>query len=73
MQPPQFLIGKHPQHGLIWASIDPVAHHLQPRVGERRFAAYLAPFPNQEAAKRALMAAGATQVMLEERKQRRRG
>ena len=72
MQPATFLIGTHPERGQLWVAIDANAHHLQPRVGERRFAAYLAPYPNEEAARRALIGAGAQSIEPEVRKRRGR-
>ena len=66
MNPPRFLIGKLPDGGLAWAAVDPNAHHLQPRVGERRFTAYLAPYPTEEAARQALVAAGAVDIEVDE-------
>jgi hypothetical protein len=44
-------------HGL-WAGIDPDTHHLEGRVCERRFGAYLAPFKTEEEAAVALLEAG---------------
>jgi hypothetical protein len=42
----------------LWAAIEPDTRCEQPRVGERRFPAYLAPFKSEEAAVAALIAAG---------------
>jgi hypothetical protein len=44
-------------HGL-WAGIDPDTNHLEGRVCERRFGAYLAPFKTEEEAAVALLEAG---------------
>ncbi|MEO8455256.1 MAG: hypothetical protein ABI454_08850 [Sphingomicrobium sp.] len=54
-----FLTGEHPEHGKLWAAVDPDAHHLSGRVCQRRFAAYLAPFRSEEEALQVLLAAGA--------------
>jgi hypothetical protein len=70
MQPPPFLVGKHPQQGILWAAIDPNVRYLEPRITETRFAAYLAPFTDVEAARQALIAAGATNIEAEQRKRR---
>ena len=70
MTPPQFLTGKHPTRGLLWASIDPNVNYLEPRITEGRFAAYLAPFRSEEAARAALSEAGATHIEAEGRKRR---
>jgi hypothetical protein len=41
----------------LWAAIDPDSHHLNGRVCERKFAAYLAPFRTEDEAIAALLAA----------------
>jgi hypothetical protein len=43
----------------LWAAIDPDSHHLDGRVCERRFGAYLAPFRTEEDAAEALLSVGA--------------
>ncbi|MBV9528202.1 hypothetical protein [Sphingomonas sp.] len=65
----RYLTGTHPQHGKLWAAIDPGAHHLTGRVGERKFVAYLAPFRSEEEAAAALLEAGAA-LDAEDRKAR---
>lgn len=45
--------------GTLWAGICPDTHHVEPKVCDRRFAAYLAPFRSEEDATVALLAAGA--------------
>ncbi len=72
MTPPKFLIGRHPERGVLWASIDPAVHYLEPQITEGRFAAYLAPFTSEEAARAALIDAGAVNLEAEERKRRGR-
>jgi hypothetical protein len=42
----------------LWAGVDPDTHHLEGRVSERRFGAYLAPFKTEEEAAAALLEAG---------------
>jgi hypothetical protein len=42
----------------LWAAIDPDSHHLEGKVRERRFAAYLEPFKSEEEAAAALLEAG---------------
>lgn len=54
----RFLTAEHPEHGTLWAAIDPDAHHLDSRVAQRRFAAFLAPFRSEEEAAAALLEAG---------------
>ena len=71
--PPTFLIATLADGAERWAAIDPYAHHLEARIGERRFAAYLAPFATEEAAREALIAAGAEHITIEARKRARRG
>lgn len=70
MTPARFLIGSLPDGSERWAAIDAAAHHLQPRIAERRGGAYLAPYPNEEAARRALIAAGAERIQFEQRARR---
>ncbi len=72
MTPPRFLIGQHPDQGELWAAIDTQAHHLHPGVRERRFAAYLSPYPSEEAARHALIAAGAMHIEREAGRKRGR-
>jgi hypothetical protein len=71
MQPPRFLIGRHPERGLMWAAIDCNVNYLEPRITETRFAAYLAPFRSEDDARDALIAAGAEHIEAEVRKKRR--
>jgi hypothetical protein len=47
-------------------------NYLEPRITETRFAAYLAPFACEEAARGALSAAGALNIEVEVRKRRGR-
>jgi hypothetical protein len=72
LPPPKFLTGKHPQRGLLWAAIDGNVNYLEPRITETRFAAYLAPFASEEAAREALSRAGAVNIEAEVRKRRGR-
>jgi hypothetical protein len=67
MQPARFLIGQHPDRGLLWASIDEQMHHVESAIGETRFSGYLKPFPREDAARAALRAAGAVNIEVEER------
>ena len=73
MQPPRFLIGRHPERGLLWASIDENARFSGSDIGETRFGGYLKPFPSEDAARGALEAAGALQIEAEPDRKRRRG
>ena len=74
MQPPKFLVGKQPNGGLLWASVDPNVNYLEPRLTESRFAAYLAPFTSEDAARAAMRDPGAKQIEIEERSRgKRRG
>jgi hypothetical protein len=70
MERPRFLIGRHPERGLLWAAIDGNVNYLEPRITETRFAAYLAPYTTEEAAHDALLAAGADHMQAEVRKRR---
>lgn len=42
----------------LWAAIDPDSHHLTGRVCDRKFPAFCAPFPSEQAAVAALLEAG---------------
>lgn len=57
-KPDKFVNAPHAERGMLWAAIDPNAHHLQGRVAERRFSAFLAPFKSRAEAEAALLAAG---------------
>ena len=74
MNAPRFLTGRCPS-GLLWAAIDANVNYLQPRIAESRFAAYLAPYRSEEAARAALIEACADpdSISAEERKRARRG
>jgi hypothetical protein len=65
MARPKFLTGRHDQRGLLWAAIDPDARYAEAAIGERRFAAYLKPFPDEDSAKQALLDAGAKWIEAE--------
>jgi hypothetical protein len=54
------LTAKHPKRGILFAVVDPNAHHVGGQIAERKFPAFLTPFPSIVAAKDALAAAGAT-------------
>ena len=70
MQPPHFFTGKLPEGALLWAAVDANVNYLEPRTAETRFAAYLAPYRNEEAARQALLAAGVdpATIALEQRR-----
>jgi hypothetical protein len=53
------IIGHHPERGKLFAAVDASVHHVDGRIAERRFAAFLAPFVSTSEAKAALVAAGA--------------
>jgi hypothetical protein len=65
MPPAKFLIGRHPDRGLLWASVDEHVNYLEPRITEGRFATYLAPLGSEDAAWAALLATGATSIEAE--------
>lgn len=69
----RFLIGRHAKRGLLWASIDPHARFTGSEIGETRFAGYLKPFPTEEAARDALIWAGAEHIEPETRRRARNG
>lgn len=47
---------------VLFACVDPAAHHVAPAVRQSRFAAALAPFPSGREAQAALVAAGCNVV-----------
>jgi hypothetical protein len=53
-----FLTAEHPTRGTLWAAFDGAAHHLQGRVAERRFPAFLSPFKSEQDARAALVSEG---------------
>lgn len=55
----QFITGDHDERGRLFAAFDPEARHVEPGIRDSRFSAFLAPFPSQEEAEAALIAAGA--------------
>jgi hypothetical protein len=55
-------MGHADEHGLVFASFDPTAHHVEPRVAGSRFGARLAPFPSREEATAALAQHGVTRL-----------
>jgi hypothetical protein len=55
----RIITAEHPKMGTLYAAIDPRVHHVAGRVAERRFGAFLAPFPDEICAIAALRAAGA--------------
>lgn len=59
-KPDKFLTAPHPELGTLWAAIDANTHHLEGRVAQRRFSAFLAPFKSRPEAEAALIAAGCT-------------
>jgi hypothetical protein len=61
-KPEKFVTAKHPQRGLLWAAFDSSVHHLEGRVADRRFAAFLAPFRNRGDAEAALVAEGCADI-----------
>lgn len=50
----------HQDHGLLYAAVDPAAHHVTGKPSVVRFAALLAPFATREDAEAALIAEGGT-------------
>lgn len=54
----RFITASHPQHGKLWAAIDPESRVPEPRVCERKFSAFMRPFRTDDAAIQALLAAG---------------
>jgi hypothetical protein len=67
---PAFLTGKHFKRGLLWATIDPAAKFTGSEVAETRLGGYLKLFTSEEAARAALLAAGAANIEAEQRKRR---
>jgi hypothetical protein len=58
-EPTTLLTGRHPRQGTLYAAIAPNAHHVEPEVGASRLLAHLRPFTSEDAARSALVAAGA--------------
>lgn len=56
------IFGEHPDRGTLYAVADERAHHVEGRVAERRFCAFLAPFRSSQEARAALIAAGAERI-----------
>ena len=54
-----FISAEHPKRGTLFAAFDPSARFVEGRVCERKFAAFLAPFPDEASARMALKSAGA--------------
>lgn len=73
MQAPKFLVGQLANGERRWASIDPDARFTGSEIGETRFGGYLKPFVSEEAARDALLAAGASPETIAEERKRRRG
>ncbi|WP_324748785.1 hypothetical protein SH591_08690 [Sphingomonas sp. LY54] len=55
----RMLSGQHPDKGLLFAAIDPAVRFTEPRLGDSRLAALLAPYPSEADARAALESAGA--------------
>jgi hypothetical protein len=53
------LTADHPQQGILWAAVDPMARFVEAGVRHSRFGARLAPFTDEASARCALKAAGA--------------
>ena len=68
----RFLTGRRGEE-MLWASIDPQAHHLQGRVCARRCGAFCAPHKSEDEARQALIAAKAPNIEAEPERKRRRG
>lgn len=57
------LQGERADGSLVFAAVDASARYCSASVADMRFGALLTPFPTEEAAERALSAAGATIVV----------
>lgn len=55
----KYLIGEHPSGSTFYAAIDPSAHHVEGRIGQRKFHAFMSPFKTEQEAAIALLEAGA--------------
>lgn len=53
------ITAEHPERGTLWAAVDPGVRFIEGAVRDSRFAARLAPFPDEASARFALKAAGA--------------
>lgn len=60
--PGRFLTARLPDGSLRWACIDEMSLCTAPVVAERRFAAYLAPFVDEQQARLALLDVGADSI-----------
>lgn len=54
----RFLTGSHPEHGRMWAAIDPQVRFTTPQLRPSRLGAMLAPYPSEEAARAAFASSG---------------
>lgn len=66
--PPKFITAEMPDGSTIFAAIDTRARFVEPKVAERKFGAFLTPFPSLLEAKAALVAAGGKCVLEEKRR-----
>lgn len=53
------LQAEHPTRGILFAAVDPSVRFIEGAVRESRFAARLAPFPDEASARVALKSSGA--------------
>ena len=61
-KPDKLLTATHPERGTLFAAIDPAVRFVAGEVRDRRFSAFLAPFPDEASARMALKSAGAKLV-----------
>lgn len=61
----EIVTGWHPHRGSLFAAIDPKAHHVEGRLAERRFSAFLSPFRCEGEALSALAKAGCSPANIE--------
>lgn len=57
--PSRVLQAEHPERGTLFAAVDPSVRFIEGGVRGSRFAARLAPFPDEASARQALKSAGA--------------
>lgn len=56
--PPKYITAEMPDGTTIFAAIDANARFVEPKVADRKFGAFLTPFPSLLEARAALVAAG---------------
>lgn len=69
----RFVTGRLSDGTIAWACIDELALCTSPAIGQRRFQAYLAPWPDESDARQALLEAGANPATITADRRSKRG